>query len=144
MAVSAGTRPNGAPEIADDRADRTAALASAAIERQGLADIEVMWVDHQGLARGKRIDAAGLVERARGAGFAFCNAALSWDITGEVKSGLRHSDWDSGFPDFYAVPDLATLRAIPWRERAGPSSVISSITTAASSPRLREPCCVGR
>src|SRR3984957_6351033 len=107
MVVTAGARPDRPSAIADDGADRTAALASEVIESQGLTDIEIMWVDHQGHARGKRIDAAGFVERARGAGFAFCNAALSWDITGEVKTGLRHSDWDSGFPDFYAVPDLA-------------------------------------
>jgi glutamine synthetase len=99
--------------------DDAAAGAAAAIEREGLRDIEVMWVDHQGHGRGKRIDADGFVRRARTTGFAFCNAALSWDITGEVKPGLRHSDWASGFPDFYAVPDLASLRVVPWRERAG-------------------------
>lgn len=92
--------------------------AETSIARSGLADIEIMWVDHQGHARGKRIEAAGFVNRARRTGFAFCNAALSWDITGEVRSGLRHADWDSGFPDFYAVPDLSTLRSLPWRERA--------------------------
>jgi glutamine synthetase len=96
-----------------------AADAEAAIERERLRDIEIMWLDHQGHARGKRIDAAGFVERARSSGFAFANAALCWDITGEVKSGLRHSDWDSGFPDFYAVPELRSLRSLPWRERAG-------------------------
>ena len=102
-----------------DQHEQVAAAAAAAIERDGLRDIEVMWIDHQGHARGKRIDAAGFVDRARTSGFAFCNAALSWDITGEVNAGLRHSDWASGFPDFVAVPDLASLRTVPWRERAG-------------------------
>jgi glutamine synthetase len=100
-------------------AAEAAVTAAEFIDRHRLRDIEVMWVDHQGHARGKRIDAAGFVERARTAGFAFCNAALSWDITGEVKPGLRHSDWDSGFPDFYAVPALTSLRLVPWRDRAG-------------------------
>jgi glutamine synthetase len=90
-----------------------------AIERERVRDVEVMWLDHQGHARGKRIDAASFLDRARGEGFAFCSAALAWDITGEVKSGLRHSDWDTGFPDFYATPDLSTFRLLPWRERAG-------------------------
>jgi glutamine synthetase len=119
-------------------ADEAATAAAELIDRHRLTDIEVMWVDHQGHARGKRIDAAGFVERARTAGFAFCNAALSWDITGEVKPGLRHSDWDSGFPDFYAVPALDSLRLVPWRERAG--HVISDLvghdgSLVAASPR---------
>ena len=96
-----------------------AAIAADAIERGQLKDIEVMWVDHQGHARGKRIDATRFVERARTTGFGFCNASLSWDITGEVKAGLRHADWESGFPDFFAVPDLSSFRVVPWRERAG-------------------------
>jgi glutamine synthetase len=108
-----------ASALNDASTDEAAATVAETIERERLTDIEVMWVDHQGHARGKRIDAAGFVERARTSGFAFCNAALSWDITGEVKTGLRHSDWASGFPDFYAVPDLTTLRRVPWRERAG-------------------------
>jgi glutamine synthetase len=115
-----------------------AAAAAAAIERGGLAEIEVMWVDHQGHARGKRIDAAGFVGRATTVGFAFCNASLAWDIAGEVKTGLRHSDWASGFPDFYAVPDLASLRLVPWRTDAG--HVISDLVDhhgelVAASPR---------
>ncbi len=108
-----------ASRLAREAQGRTAVAAEAAIERGSLRDIEVMWVDHQGHARGKRIDASGFVERARTSGFAFANAALCWDITGEVKTGLRHSDWDSGFPDFYAVPELRSLRSLPWRERAG-------------------------
>lgn len=105
--------------LAEEAGDDVATAAAAAIERDGLTDIEVMWVDHQGHARGKRIDAAGFVERAITSGFGFCSAALSWDITGEVRTGLRHADWDSGFPDFYAVPDLTTLRRLPWRPKGG-------------------------
>jgi glutamine synthetase len=105
--------------FARDGEDRAVADAAETIERARLRDIEVMWVDHQGHARGKRIDADGFLQRTRTTGFAFCNAALSWDITGEVKTGLRHSDWGSGFPDFFAVPDLGSLRTVPWRERAG-------------------------
>jgi glutamine synthetase len=89
------------------------------IEAHRLRDVEVMWLDHQGHARGKRIDAGRFLERATGEGFAFASAGLIWDITGEVQAGLRHSGWETGFPDFYAVPDLRTFRLLPWREHAG-------------------------
>jgi glutamine synthetase len=103
---------------ADPQAQAAQAVA-AAIEGGLVREIEVMWVDHHGHPRGKRIDAAGFLERALGEGFGFCSAGLAWDINGEVRSGLRHSDWSTGFPDFYAVPDLRSFRLLPWRERAG-------------------------
>jgi glutamine synthetase len=108
------------PEMAlGDRQDKAEQAVGTAIDQGSVRDVEVMWLDHQGHARGKRIDAASFLDRARGEGFAFCSAALTWDITGEVKAGLRHSDWETGFPDFYATPDLSSFRLLPWRERAG-------------------------
>jgi glutamine synthetase len=114
------------------------ARIEAAVRSGELREVEVMWVDHQGHARGKRIDAASFLARARGAGFAFCNAALAWDIAGDVKAGLRHADWDSGFPDFFAVPALNSFRELPWRPAAG--HVISDLVDhhgqlIAASPR---------
>jgi glutamine synthetase len=105
-------------ETQDNRPPGAQAVA-AAIEQGLVREVEVMWVDHQGHARGKRIDIKSFLERATGEGFAFCSAALTWDINGEVRGGLRHSGWDTGFPDFYAVPDLRSFRLLPWRERAG-------------------------
>ena len=120
-----------------DDADAVAVLA-AAVKRAELREVEVMWVDHQGHARGKRIGADSFLERARGAGFAFCNAALVWDVAGDVKPGLRHAGWGSGFPDMFAVPDLGSFRRLPWRDGAG--HVISDLVDhhgelVAASPR---------
>jgi len=70
-----------------DDADAFAEV-QATVGRRGLREVEVMWLDHQGHPRGKRIDAESFLDRARGAGFAFCNASLAWDVAGEVKSGL--------------------------------------------------------
>ena len=129
--------PAAAATIAADAGETTSRI-EAAIRDHKLREVEVMWVDHQGHARGKRINATSFLERARGAGFAFCNAALAWDVAGDVKSGLRHADWDSGFPDFFAVPDLGSFRLLPWRERTG--HVISDLVDhhgqlVAASPR---------
>jgi len=111
---------------------------AAAIDSRQVREVEVMWVDHQGHARGKRIDADTFLDRSRGTGFPFCNASLAWDVAGDVKSGLRHADWDSGFPDFFAVPDLRSFRTLPWRPGAG--HVISDLVDhhgelIAASPR---------
>jgi glutamine synthetase len=90
-----------------------------ALDRRELREVEVLWSDHQGHARGKRITADGFLERAEGQGFAFCDAVLCWDVAGDVKDGLRFSSWDTGFPDLFAVPDLDSYRRVPWRDGVG-------------------------
>jgi glutamine synthetase len=63
------------------------------LARRELREVEILWSDHQGHARGKRITADGFLERAEGQGFAFCDAVLCWDVAGDVKDGLRLSGW---------------------------------------------------
>lgn len=46
--------------------DEAAQAVATAIERERVREVEVMWLDHQGHARGKRIDAASFLDRARG------------------------------------------------------------------------------
>jgi len=99
--------------------DGTQLEIARAIDAGEVDVIEILWPDHQGHPRGKRIEARGFLERATAQGFAFCDAALTWDVAGDVKDGLRLSSWDTGYPDMFAVPDLQTFRALPWRPRAG-------------------------
>ena len=84
-----------------------------------LAEIEVAWSDPFGHAQGKRIPAAQFLDRAKGHGFAFCEASLGWNTDGTVIDGLGLTNWDSGYPDVFAVPDFATFRALPWRPGVG-------------------------
>src|SRR6185369_13199164 len=96
-----------------------ATSASGAL-RRGIADgslteIEVAWSDPFGHAAGKRIPAAQFLERALGSGFAFCEAALGWNTDGTVIDTLRLTNWDGGYPDVFAVPDLSTFARLPWR-----------------------------
>ncbi|MGO9971552.1 MAG: glutamine synthetase family protein [Solirubrobacteraceae bacterium] len=95
------------------------AALELALARGELREVEILWNDHQGHPRGKRITAEGFLERAHGQGFAFCDAVLCWDVAGDVKDGLRWSSWDTGFPDLFAIPDLDTYRLVPWRKGVG-------------------------
>jgi glutamine synthetase len=101
-----------------------------------LQEIEVLWTDHQGHARGKRVEASGFLSRAE-AGFSFCNATLAWDITGDVKDGLRVGSWETGWPDMFAVPDLSTFRRVPWREGVG--QVLSDLVDHHGAPQVTSP-----
>jgi glutamine synthetase len=107
-----------------------------------LTEIEVAWSDPFGHAAGKRIPAAQFLERAQGAGFAFCEAALGWNADATVIDGLRLTNWSGGYPDVYAVPDFSTFRLLPWRPRVG--HVISDIVTHQRTPSLLDPRAVLR
>ena len=102
-----------------------------------LAEIEVAWSDPFGHAQGKRIPAGQFLERAKGHGFAFCEALLGWNTDGTVIDGLGLTNWDSGYPDVFAVPDFATFRALPWRPGVG--HVISDVVAHDRSPSLLDP-----
>jgi glutamine synthetase len=91
-----------------------------------LREIEVAWADHLGHTLGKRLPAAGFLERAHDGHIGFCDATLAWDVVAEVHEGARLTDWHTGFPDLFAAPDLDTFRPLPWRPGAG--QVISDVT----------------
>ena len=107
-----------------------------------LREVEVAWSDPFGHAQGKRIPATQFLDRAQGSGFAFCEASLGWNADGTVIDGLRLTNWDGGYPDVFAVPDLATFRPVPWRPGVG--HVISDIVSHDRSPSRLDPRAVLR
>jgi glutamine synthetase len=133
------------PGLVDTAAIRHDVTESTAAQRdllRGLQDgtlreIEIAWSDPFGHAQGKRIPAAQFLDRARGAGFAFCEASLGWNTDGTVIDGLGLTNWTGGYPDVYAVPDFSTYRAVPWRPGVG--HVICDIVAHDRSPSLLDP-----
>lgn len=92
-----------------------------------LREVEVAWSDAFGHAAGKRIPASQFLDRATGQGFAFCEAALGWNVDGTVIDSLTLTNWSGGYPDVYAVPDFSTFTPVPWRPGVG--HVISDIVS---------------
>ena len=126
-------------QVQDGRAvlDGTASDAEAELLRRlrdgSLTEIEVAWSDPFGHAAGKRIPAGQFLERWRH-GFAFCEAALGWNTDGTVIDSLGLTNWDGGYPDVLAVPDLSTFTPLPWRSGVG--HVISDIVRPDGTPSL--------
>jgi glutamine synthetase len=87
------------------------------IGRGEINEVEVAWADHQGYPRGKRIPAEILKGRLE-KGIAFADAALTWDYVGDVLDGCRLTGWETGYPDFFLIPDLDTAYRLPWRDNA--------------------------
>ena len=126
-------------QVQDGRAVLDGAVSDAEAEllrrlRDGsLTEIEVAWSDPFGHAAGKRIPAGQFLER-RQHGFAFCEAALGWNTDGTVIDSLSLTNWDGGYPDVLAVPDLSTFTPLPWRSGVG--HVISDIVRPDGTPSL--------
>ena len=86
-----------------------------AIEKGEIVEVEMAWADHQGYPRGKRIPANVFLGRLE-KGIAFADDSLTWDYAGDVLAGCKLSGWDTGYPDFFLIPDLTTARRLPWRD----------------------------
>jgi glutamine synthetase len=107
------------------------------LDAGSLAEIEVAWSDAFGHAQGKRIPTSQFLNRALGSGFAFCEASLGWNTDGTVIDSLGLTNWAGGYPDVFAVPDLSTYRALPWRPGVG--HVISDIVAHDRTPSQLDP-----
>ncbi len=95
-------------------------IAAICKERE-IHTIECFFPDAQGVPRGKRIPTTHFLETAY-KGFELANAALVWGRQCDVIQNIGYTNFDTGYPDMIAVPDLATFRIIPWR--VGAASVI--------------------
>lgn len=74
--------------------------------------IRVEWSDLHGLARGKRLSRSRFEETVE-AGMPQSSAPLFMDLRGETgRAGKCFAD--AGWPDMRAVPDLDTLRPVPY------------------------------
>jgi glutamine synthetase len=87
--------------------------------RTGVADgsIDTVLVavpDMQGRLQGKRLDAQFFLDEVLEHGTEGCNYLFAVDIDMNTVDGYRISSWELGYGDFAMIPDLATLRRVPW------------------------------
>jgi len=79
--------------------------------------VVVAFTDMQGRLMGKRLHAEFFVDEID-AGHAVegCNYLLALEMEMDPVAGYAIASWEQGYGDFDMVPDLATLRRIPWLE----------------------------
>jgi glutamine synthetase len=70
--------------------------------------------DMQGRLQGKRLDARHFLSDVVEHGAEGCNYLLAVDVEMNTVSGYAMSSWDTGYGDFEMVPDMQTLRLVPW------------------------------
>ncbi len=88
-----------------------AAVAAGTIDTVLLA-----MTDMQGRLQGKRLTATHFLEEVAEHGAEGCNYLLAVDVDMRTVDGYEMSSWERGYSDMVLVPDLATLRGVPWQE----------------------------
>lgn len=77
----------------------------------------VAFPDNQGRLVGKRVMGQYFLETVAPGSIEACNYLLAVDVEMNPLPGYRAFNWEEGYGDFSAVPDLSTLRMVPWLER---------------------------
>jgi glutamine synthetase len=84
---------------------------------ESIDTVIMAFTDMQGRLLGKRLHRDFFFEQVdHGHGTEGCNYLLALDMEMEPVAGYELASWERGYGDFELVPDLATLRCIPWLE----------------------------
>ena len=79
--------------------------------------IVVAFTDMQGRLMGKRVQGEFFLEgQIAEHGAEGCNYLLALDMEMDPVPGYQIASWERGYGDFSLMPDMATLRRIPWLE----------------------------
>jgi glutamine synthetase len=112
--VASVTRPGG-PGVVTGMLSLEELQAEA---EQGTIDTVVTaFTDMQGRLEGKRIEVSYFLDQVVDHGVEGCNYLLALDMEMDPVPGYELFNWEKGYGDFGIVPDLSTLRRIPWLDR---------------------------
>jgi glutamine synthetase len=95
------------------------------------------FTDMQGRLFGKRIQVEYFLEDVVAHGIEGCNYLLALDMEMEPVPGYEMANWESGYGDFAIVPDMATLRRVPWLDRT--ALVLCDVANHDGSPVAASP-----
>jgi glutamine synthetase len=102
------------------------------VERGTIDTVVAAFPDMQGRLMGKRFHARFFLDDTLEHGLEGCAYLLATDMDNEPRSGYAVANWDQGYGDFVAVPDLSTLRRTPWLE--GTALVLCDVVSADGQP----------
>ncbi|MGG2460561.1 glutamine synthetase family protein [Streptomyces sp. RGM 3693] len=89
----------------------------AAVERGRIDTVLLALPDLQGRLKGKRYDARHFLDRVASTHADMCAYLLATDVGMQPVGGFALTSWEDGYADLKVVPDLSTLRPVPWMAR---------------------------
>jgi glutamine synthetase len=87
-----------------------------AVTRGSVDTVLLAMTDMQGRLQGKRLTATHFLNEVVEHGAESCNYLLAVDVDMRTVDGYEMSSWERGYSDMLLVPDLSTLRPVPWQE----------------------------
>lgn len=87
----------------------------ASIDSGSIDTVIVAFTDMQGRLIGKRVSARFFTEEVARHGAECCNYLLAVDVEMNTVAGYAISSWEKGYGDMAMIPDMDTLRLIPWQ-----------------------------
>jgi len=103
----------------------------------GIDTVVTAFTDMQGRLFGKRIQAEYFLDDVVKDGIEGCNYLLALDMEMDPIPGYEMANWEGGYGDFAIVPDIATLRRIPWLDRT--ALVLCDVCNHDGSPVVASP-----
>lgn len=108
-----------------------------AAEDGAIDTVVTAFTDMQGRLFGKRIQVEYFLDEVTDHGVEGCNYLLALDMDMEPLPGYEMANWEDGYGDFAIVPDLSTLRVIPWLDRT--ALVLCDVLNHDGSPVVASP-----
>src|SRR5262249_43211182 len=109
----------------------------AEVEAGRIDTVVCAFTDMQGRLVGKREHAHFFLCESVDHGLEGCNYLLGLDMEMDPQPGYAMASWERGYGDFHLLPDLATLRRIPWLE--GTALVLCDVAWEDGSPVAASP-----
>jgi len=97
----------------------------------------IAFTDMQGRLVGKRTSARLFMEELATHGAECCNYLLAVDVEMNTVDGYTISSWEQGYGDMAMMPDLQSLRVIPWLP--GTALVMADLTRLDETPVAPSP-----
>jgi glutamine synthetase len=110
---------------------------SKAGEEGTIDTVVTAFTDMQGRLFGKRIQIEYFLDEVTGHGIEGCDYLLALDMDMEPLPGYEMANWEEGYGDFAIVPDMSTLRRIPWLDRT--ALVLCDVANHDGSPVVASP-----
>ena len=84
------------------------------VRQDEIDTVLTVFPDVQGRLMGKRVVGRYFLEHVAAEGVHACAYLLTVDVDMEPLPGYKFASWATGYQDVNAVPDLSTLRRVPW------------------------------
>ena len=109
----------------------------ALIDAGEIDTVIVAFTDMQGRLVGKRSSARLFKDEIARHGAECCNYLLAVDVEMNTVDGYAISSWEKGYGDMAMIPDLSTLRLVPWIP--GTALVMADLTWLDEKPVTASP-----